>query len=306
MIGGGDDDGESVVTLSGSFGKVYQCLRNTSLCKKTHQVDKNDFLEKEAQVLKRLRSITCIPKVVCTFLESDGCLSMVMNMLGPSVDQMVKELCNGVLSPASVLKIGIQAIDILAHVHARGYIHHDVKPSNMVMGNGNDENASRIHMIDFGIATEMEPDPANITTAPEVASFVLTSQEVASHLLYCDERIGSSISLYESRCCGITKHVELAQFDIHLRGTPRFCSLRQHFMYASRPCDDYESLAFTLMALSGIVMPWSMEGRKNLNDKAEEKVLFLHIVSQSSVKGKPITTGSLSAKVYCFTRCQVV
>ena len=33
----------------GAFGKVHQCLRNPKLCKKTHQPEKNDFLEKEVE-----------------------------------------------------------------------------------------------------------------------------------------------------------------------------------------------------------------------------------------------------------------
>ena len=69
-----------------------------------------------------------MPRIISAFYEPDGCFSIVMSMLGPSVDQLYKEVCRGALSIASVLKIGVQVVDVLAHMHARSIIHNDIKP----------------------------------------------------------------------------------------------------------------------------------------------------------------------------------
>lgn len=55
----------------------------------------------------------------------------------------------------------------------------------MVMGNGADVDASRVHVIDFGIATEMDTEPNKVETADDMARYVLNTQEIASHVLYC-------------------------------------------------------------------------------------------------------------------------
>lgn len=72
---------------------------------------------------------------------------MVMNLLGPSLDDIVKKYKR--LRLSTVLILGIQMISIVKHIHSRGYIHRDIKTKNIVI---NPENPSRICFIDFGLA----------------------------------------------------------------------------------------------------------------------------------------------------------
>ncbi|MGW5852271.1 serine/threonine-protein kinase [Streptomyces sp. NPDC055254] len=70
---------------------------------------------------------------------------------------MVTELIRGVtlrarmdagpLSPVHVTRIGADISSALDHVHAHGIIHHDVKPSNVILG---EEGAP--HLADFGLS----------------------------------------------------------------------------------------------------------------------------------------------------------
>ncbi|MFG2994532.1 protein kinase [Streptomyces sp. NPDC048257] len=70
---------------------------------------------------------------------------------------MVTELIHGVtlrtrmdagpLGPVQVMQIGADISSALDHVHARGVIHHDVKPSNILLG---EEGAP--HLADFGLS----------------------------------------------------------------------------------------------------------------------------------------------------------
>ncbi|HLK45872.1 MAG TPA: serine/threonine-protein kinase, partial [Acidimicrobiales bacterium] len=61
----------------------------------------------------------------------------------------VRELLDakGRLAPELVVSIGAQAADGLAYAHARGFVHRDVKPSNLLF-----DDAGRVRVTDFGVA----------------------------------------------------------------------------------------------------------------------------------------------------------
>lgn len=60
---------------------------------------------------------------------------------------------NGVLDPEPARRIALDLLAALAAAHAAGVIHNDVKPDNILF----DEDG-RLRLIDFGIATTLEPD----------------------------------------------------------------------------------------------------------------------------------------------------
>lgn len=57
------------------------------------------------------------------------------------------------LPPARALGLALQLLDALAHAHARGIVHRDVKPDNLILGP-----EDHLTLVDFGIAHQRDSD----------------------------------------------------------------------------------------------------------------------------------------------------
>lgn len=73
---------------------------------------------------------------------------LVMDLLGPSLEDRLNE-CHRRLSLKSVLMIAIQAMRRIEFVHSKSFLHRDIKPDNMLMGN---DDPSTVYLVDFGLA----------------------------------------------------------------------------------------------------------------------------------------------------------
>ncbi len=67
-------------------------------------------------------------------------------------------LRDGALSDRAALRIGVTLCDALEHAHARGVIHRDVKPSNVICPDRIDEGTGAAKLTDFGIARMADGD----------------------------------------------------------------------------------------------------------------------------------------------------
>lgn len=137
---------------SGSFGDIYlgtyiqtgeEVAIKLELTKSRHPQ-----LLVESKIYKILRGGVGIPRVHWYGIEGDYNV-MVVDLLGPSLEDLLS-FCNRRFSVRTVLMLADQMIHRVEYVHAKNFVHRDIKPDNFLIGLGN--KANEVHIIDFGLA----------------------------------------------------------------------------------------------------------------------------------------------------------
>lgn len=137
---------------SGSFGDIYlgtNIISGEEVAIKLENVRaKHPQLEYEAKVYKALSGGVGIPFVRWYGTECDY-NAMVIDLLGPSLEDLFN-YCNRKFTYKTVLLLADQLICRIEYIHARCFIHRDIKPDNFLMGIG--RRGSQVNVIDFGLA----------------------------------------------------------------------------------------------------------------------------------------------------------
>lgn len=104
------------------------------------------------------------PNIVATYDtgEDDGVAYIVMELVEGATLRQAIDL-HGALPPARAADIASQVADALAAAHARGLVHRDVKPSNVLV-----QLDGRVKVTDFGIAKAADQSADELTRAGSV------------------------------------------------------------------------------------------------------------------------------------------
>ncbi len=152
---------EAIVGVGG-MGAVYRArhkqLGTTIAVKVLHEHFRNDLqfcarFHAEALVISQLDHPNVV-RINDYGQEPDGLLYLAMDFLsGVELQEVLQR--EGTLPLPRIIDIAMQVSAGLGHAHARGIIHRDVKPTNIVLVKSDDDEGRPIELVkvcDFGIA----------------------------------------------------------------------------------------------------------------------------------------------------------
>ena len=144
---------------AGGMGVVYLALdehleREVAVKRIAIELDPDARGEREAIAAARLSH----PGIVSLHESGrdDHAVYLVSELVrGRTLAELIRD---GDLSDRDVVRIGITLCDALEHAHARGVIHRDVKPSNIICPESPEEGGGVAKLTDFGIAMMSDGD----------------------------------------------------------------------------------------------------------------------------------------------------
>jgi serine/threonine protein kinase len=80
---------------------------------------------------------------------------MVTELLGPSLFDL-RKFIGTKFTIQTTLMIAIEALKLVQHIHDKGMLHRDMKPSNFCMGQGAKQD--QVYLIDYGLAKKFTFD----------------------------------------------------------------------------------------------------------------------------------------------------
>jgi serine/threonine protein kinase len=154
----------------GSFGEIFKAIdtvtnKLVAIKVETKKSSSQNQLKREARIYKQLEG-TLINKNIrwpkLHFFGTDGGENtvMVMDLLGPNIESILKKTPFNRLSPTSVAYLAEKMITLVEKFHFAGFVHRDLKPQNFVIEYC--EHAypryPEVHLIDYGLAKSFMQD----------------------------------------------------------------------------------------------------------------------------------------------------
>lgn len=137
---------------SGSFGTIYLGSSRTTgeeVGIKLEDIrSRHPQLFYESKVLRYLKGGVGIPNIYYYGSETNYNV-MVIDLLGPSLEDLMN-LCSRHFSLKTVLMLADQMITRIEYMHAKNFLHRDIKPDNFLIGLN--RKMSTVFVIDFGLA----------------------------------------------------------------------------------------------------------------------------------------------------------
>lgn len=100
----------------------------------------------EFRIYKKLLNVKGIPTAYVTWKDDDY-LYMAMDLLGPSLDKLIKKII-----PWDVMNwIFPKALKIMEELHNKQFLHRDIKPENLLTGTG-ELRGRDLFLVDFGLS----------------------------------------------------------------------------------------------------------------------------------------------------------
>jgi len=145
---------------------------------------------REARILELSRSTNVIP-LLETFREAGTRFVIVLPFMSSDLDQALQD---NLLSKIQIKNCLNGLFHALEFIHARGVIHRDVKPSNILLKSLD----GPAYLSDFGIA--WSPDAQGSETPENKITDVGTTCYRPPELLFGNKKYGCSLDLWAAGC----------------------------------------------------------------------------------------------------------
>lgn len=159
---------------SGSFGDIYLGtdvnIGNEVAIKLESTKSRHPQLAYEYKVYRILAGGVGVPIVKWFGKEGDYNV-MVMEILGPSLEDLFN-FCSRRFTMKTILMLADQMLARVEYIHAKNFIHRDIKPDNFLIGLGK-RKVNQVYIIDFGLAKKYR-DPTTHEHIPFVEHKSLT------------------------------------------------------------------------------------------------------------------------------------
>jgi serine/threonine-protein kinase len=186
-------NGLEIVQLlgAGGMGEVYLArhqtlgiLRAIKVIHDNYRGDKQAVarFEREAMALARLEHPNIVRIIDCGELPNGWPFLSMEYLQGRNLEDHLR--LHGRLPLADALQVLCQLASALAHAHAQGIVHRDVKPANVILQEGD---IGRLKLIDFGLARVISKELMNRLTS--------TQQMVGSPYFMAPEQVGATVEL---------------------------------------------------------------------------------------------------------------
>ncbi|CAG9537337.1 unnamed protein product [Cercopithifilaria johnstoni] len=156
----------------GGFGQIYRVIDERSKSVLAIKIEPEDHepgrMILEQKVLLKLRGTPHIPQFYASG-NFCGYNFIAMQILGKNLSELRKYQPKRRLSISTVSRVALQLIAALKAVHDIGYIHRDVKPSNICIGLYS--NKRTIYIVDFGMARQYRFDDGMVRKERYYAGF---------------------------------------------------------------------------------------------------------------------------------------
>lgn len=261
-------------------GRDYETGEEVAL-KMEHVSSEAESLKSERHAYHDLQGLVGFPKLIW-FGGKDAFTIMALELLGPSVHDLLL-YCGGRFSLKTTLMLVDQLLTRLKDMHSRGFVHRDLKSSNVLLGTG--LNGNTVYLTDFG-------------TLQAYTSSRATNGDQEDDL--------------EPRNGRFT-----------MTGTPHYASIRAHVgrctsgssvlistvligLIAQSQRDDLESLGYMIIELIKGRLPWA--GLKVEDENEKHKTFYemkKSMTPQVLFEGLPQTFADYMTYVKSLSYCQM-
>jgi len=155
----------------GGMARVYRAKHRSLNCEVALKImapqldnwkDKDENcrrFEREARNAARLNHANCV-RVLDYGSCADGSRYLAMDLVsGPTLREELKH--DGRFSPSKAIWVAAELLRALAHAHRHDMLHRDVKPENIMFGDG--DRGRKLMLIDFGLSRLYDDAPLTAT-----------------------------------------------------------------------------------------------------------------------------------------------